>query len=192
MREAINTLTAQINHEILMIQNYISNREEYNGDLFNLVDSFEVNASIEQVKSATNCLKGRKGIYLFVSNSTFNISTEQVLDWNRVSSAKLNSYDPHGNVIPATINAGDVFYLGSCYSESGSLLSRLRQHCNYSSEKSSLKLQHNNRQWVRQYLVVYYFAIDKNYSDEEKRIILPAIERHLHNNIYHIAGSKRT
>ncbi len=192
MREAIQILASQIHDEVKKIRRHTLKEEKYQGDLFNLVGSFSVNATESQVKSDTNCLKGRKGVYLFIANDTFNVSKEQILSWNRVPSAPLISHDPHGNVIPTTVNRGEIFYLGSCYSESGSLLSRLRQHCNYASDKSSLKLQNINRQWVRQYLDAYYFAIDRIYDDEKKRIILPAIERELHNSFQHLAGSKRT
>ncbi|SEK90630.1 hypothetical protein SAMN02910353_01513 [Ruminococcus sp. YRD2003] len=192
MREAIQILINQIHEEVNMIRRHTLGEETYQGDLFNLVGSFSVNQNESQVKSDTNCLKGRKGVYLFVANDTFEVSTEQILSWNRVSSAPLISHDPQGNVIPATVHSGEIFYLGSCYSESGSLLSRLRQHCNYAADKSSLKLQNRNRQWVRQYLVAYYFAINKEYDNEVKRIILPAIERELHNSFFHLAGSKRT
>ena len=192
MRKALNTLIKQVDYEVEMIRNLITGQALYDSNLFDLVGSFPVNSTENQMKTDTNCLKGRKGVYLFVANRSFDVSREQILSWNTEAYAPLNSFDIHGNVISATVNNGDVFYLGSCYSKSGSLLSRLRDHCNYASDKSSLKLENAKRQWVKQYLVAYYFAIDKIYTDEEKRIILPAIERQLHISFQHIAGGKRT
>ncbi|MDE5768448.1 MAG: hypothetical protein K2H82_03605 [Oscillospiraceae bacterium] len=192
MREAIITLTNQIQTELQKISDFIHEGREYNSDLFDIAGSFSAVLSVDQIKMRTEQLKGRKGVYLFVSNSSFEISTNQILEWNKVTSALINSHDAYGNNINADISQGQVFYLGSCYSEKGSLLTRLRQHCNYAKDKPSLKLQNERREWIRQYLEVYFFAMERNYSDEEKRIILPAIEHRLHISFKPIAGSKRT
>lgn len=193
MREAIRTLTDQVHVEIQKIENFINGGDEYNSDLFDLTGTFSAILSENQIIEKTEPLRGRKGVYLFVSNSSFAITTNQILEWNGVDSALINSHDASGNNIDANITRGQIFYLGSCYAENGcSLLTRLRDHCNFDDNKSSLKLQNEHRRWVRQYLEVYYFAIAKRYSNIEKRIILPAIEHYLHAYFAPIAGSKRT
>jgi len=155
--------------------------------------SFSANLSIDQIEEQTKQLRGRHGVYFFISNQDFEISNQQVFAWNNEeNSAPITTTDQNGNPCGTTVSRGDIFYLGSSAAKQTSLLRRLREHCNHAENKTGLKLLNEHRNWVRQYLDVFYFATDRSYSDYENRIILPAIERSLHSSLSPIAGGKQT
>ncbi len=193
MREALNILNTQIQVEKQKLVDYFLRHTDYSSDLFTMHGSFSANLSIDQIIEKTAKLRGRRGVYFFVANQDFEISNQQVFAWNNEENdAPITTTDQNSNPCGTNVSTGDIFYLGSSAAKKRSLLVRLREHCNHAENKSSLKLRNAHRDWVRQYLDVFYFATDKSYSIDENRIILPSLERYLHSSLSPIVGGKQT
>ncbi len=192
MKETIAILIEKIKYEVDLIEEYIRSGE-YNGAEFDEPGSFQIAISNEEVEEKTQKLWGRKGIYIFLTTSEFDFPQDKIIQWNSCSGALINSQDSvNGNIVSFSIEKDQIFYIGSCYSES--LLTRIRQHCNNtnSTQTASLKMGDKHREWVKEYLEVYYFPIKKKYTENELHIIITGIEKELHNRYETIAGSSRT
>lgn len=192
MKETTATLINKIKDEVDKIEEFIRSGE-YKSSEFDAPGSFLINISKEDIESKTMALWGRKGIYIFLTTSGFPFPIEKIREWNSCSGALLNSQDNvNKNVVPFTVEKDQVFYIGSCYSES--LLTRIRQHCTNTddTQTASLKMGDPKRAWVKEYLEVYYFPIKKKFSENELHIIVTGVEKELHNRYETIAGSSRT
>ena len=88
------------------------------------------------------------------------------------------------------INDGDCLYLGSCVSKS--LYSRIKEHFSIGGSYQALKLGHQARQVLFREVYCIAFPIKQKYSEQQYRILLPNIERKLHELLAPLCGSSRT
>lgn len=193
MKETIKLLLKKIDREVDLIIKYIQDEKSgLTSTEFDKPITFSTNISDEQIKNTTKILKGRKGIYIFLTTSNFLFSKEKIHKWNNCTGAKINPQESNGNLNDFSVEKHQIFYLGSCYSES--LLTRIRKHCISSEDTktASLKLGNINRAWMKTNLQVYAFPIKNKFSDDELHLIITGIEKELHNRFITISGSSRT
>ena len=179
MIDILMSLAEELHIESTKIQSWIINNEKYSSHVFD--DPIRFNAKAERPKS----IRGRRGIYIFVSKKRIPMNRRIVTAWNDVGGAGFNE-DYLKNI--TSIKEGDCFYLGSCASEdSGSLYVRIGQHLgNY----SGLKLANPTRVFMKDSLDVIAFPIRKEYKGYY-RIILTTIEKQLHLIIKPKTGASR-
>ena len=133
----------------------------------------------------SKALWGRHGIYVFVMNNDKSVTEEQIRKWNN-----LNQGASFKNYTKYELKRGDCIYLGDCVS--CSLFSRINQHFASNESYTSLKLNNPARSFLKDDLIIYAFPINKQYTEQDYRIILPVIERRLHDKLNPKCGSKRT
>lgn len=160
--------------------------EKSKSEVFNQPLSFLASISEVDRKKIVRKLRAQHGIYIFILVKDLYITMEQMLEWNNVKGAHINF---SRNPMDIDAKEKDFFYIGSCCSQS--LMSRIRIHFSAETTSTSLKLNHDKRKWAKSSLKVYCFPIKSTFSEEEMRIILPAIERNLHNKMKAIAVSCR-
>lgn len=193
MKQIVKQLMVQIQAEVDSIANYINGKTQaFQSDVFEYSGSFQIAITKDEFMEKARCLRGKKGIYIFKTIDSFEFTNERIHNWNQCSGARVNSQDPNGNMYPFHVDAGRIFYIGSCYSKS--LQSRIITHCNQATDvqEASLKLGHSNRGWVKPYLQVYYFSMASSFSDSERHLLIPEFEKQLHNRFRAIIGSNRT
>lgn len=184
MQETIKHLMELIKRECQQITNYYQGGE-FKSDIFDTPCSFLASVSEEELKKNIKKLRARHGIYIFVMKNNLFISSQQMLEWNKVKSAHIKF-----SCNPQDINAkeNDCFYIGSCCKKS--LETRIQDHFK-ANNASSLKLNNCKREWIKNSLMVYCFPIKSIFDKEVIQMILHTIEKHLHNDLKAIAGSSR-
>ncbi len=185
MQETIKHLMESGKRECQQISNYFKGGE-FKSDIFDTPCSFLASVSKEDLEKNIKKLRARYGIYIFVMKNDLNISVQQALSWNKIGGAPLNF---SGNPKDISAKENDCFYIGSCYNQS--LLTRMHNHFSNKENMKSLKLNISGREWIKSSLKVYCFPIKLIFCENERRIILRAIEKDLHNNLKAIAGSSR-
>ncbi len=129
-------------------------------------------------------LRGQKGIYVFIVRNALTLEYKQVFDWNEtLKGAKFREYKK------IDINDGDCLYIGSCVSKS--LYSRIKEHFSDSGSYYALKLGHPARQELHNTVYCVAFPIKCNYTQQQYRILLPALEKRLHDLLVPLCGSNR-
>ena len=128
-------------------------------------------------------LRGRKGVYVFVLTGDISLTHEDIRKWcSKCTGAPFLFWNPR------ELHAGECLYVGSAIK---SLYSRIRRHISGKGEYSSLNLSAPTRQILKPIIKVYAFPIKKKFSDEMIRMILPAIEKRLHQHLHPITGQSR-
>lgn len=193
MKEIIKKLMTEIDKEVKLIGDYVTNRNHnYQSNVFEAPKIISTDLSNDEIIKETERLRGKKGVYVFITIHDFEFDKNRIHNWDQCSGAKVNSQDPSGNMYPFSVKKGEIFYIGSCYSNS--LLTRIRKHCNQKEDvqESSLKLSNQNRIWAKSYLQVYCFPIKPLFDKTELHLIIPEFEKQLHNRFRAIIGSNRT
>ncbi len=176
MLELLKELSDNFKLEATEIINYTKMKRAYTSNLFEKPIVFIM------LDGRPNLLTGKKGIYIFVIKEDINLTREQVWAWNSIRGAGFKHYTP------IDLHKGDCLYLGSCVELS--LFVRIGQHFSSEGEATALKLGHLNRKVLADLVEVYAFPIKKEFLDYRK-LILPAIEKRLHDSLTPKAGSNR-
>lgn len=185
MKQAIKLLIEKVKEESQQILDYCQKNGEYSSDTFDPPYFFR--AKTQNMEKIFKYLRAKYGIYIFVIDTDLTILKVQITEWNTVTGGLINNGNNEKDI---AAKAGRCFYIGSCYQHS--LMTRIREHFSEEKGPASLKLSNKKRSWIKKSLSVYCFPIKKEFPKEERRIILPAIEKELHTELKAIAGSSRT
>lgn len=162
----INHLTLDVSNDIfsdvIKIENYV-------------VDSYPT----EPLRTS---LRGRKGIYVFVVERDMDLTRDEVVSYSHRCTG---SGFPHW--VEISLRVGQHFYQGSATGMS--LLSRLNQHYSNRNDISSMRLNSNERLFIKDNLSVYVFPVKRELQDNS--FIIRMIEKELHNQFPAITGSNR-
>lgn len=182
MREALQNLIIKVNAEADLICRHINNDAVFSSEVFE--DPILVTDFIDSRSTRNNPLIGKKGIYVFMVTEYVELDRHQVFAWNDIKGAGFI------NDLKTTIEIDDCLYLGSCVSKS--LHSRIKEHFSEAGDFTALKLRSPQRNIMLDKVQVYIFRTKSNFSDQEIRIALPAIEKRLHELMVPRTGSSRT
>lgn len=181
MKELLRQLRDSLSKEIESTVQVVLNNESYKSGVFE--DCVKLN-QCPQKSPRPVLLWGRNGIYIFVIKNDIVLSDTEVRTWNSLNQgASFQTYSKQ------ELHKGDILYIGDCVSIS--LYTRIRQH--YASDQSytSLRLGHKSRTVLQDNVQIFAFPIKKDYDSEDIRIILPNIEKQLHNILKPKTGSSR-
>ena len=131
-------------------------------------------------------LRARLGIYLFFMTYDIDLSFEDVKAWNSVSGGA--SFTTVG---AKSLRIGDCLYLGSCIKNS--LYSRMGQHFGPLIENGrtkGLSLSHPKREKLKDKVCALAFPLKNEYK-KYAPMLLPHIEKELHNTLKAKVGSNR-
>ena len=131
-------------------------------------------------------LRGKHGIYIFFVNEAVHLSREVAREWNTISGAKLASNKD------SDIAANDCLYVGSCYSKAVSLYTRMKAHYSYDLTASGLQLGDPKREVLKDKVNLIVFPMKKIFSPAQRKLVLPIIEKELHDLLHPKAGVSRT
>lgn len=168
-----------IHNEAISIEKTINRGESYCSKIFD--KPVVLDARMEEMEWRK--LWGRKGVYVFIIDEPIELSSKQVHAWNQVSGAGFKDSRA------ISIIEGECLYLGCCVSKS--LYVRMGEHYSAKGTFTALKLRHLSRDVLLESVHVTAFPIMKEYSDNQYRILLPLIEKELHNLLVPLAGSSR-
>ena len=160
-------------------------QKEHQFDIFDAPVCYEMYPSKDELKS----LRGEKGVYIFRVKNAQKLTRDEIKKWNEEKGA--NFLPIYGGPASISFCANDVLYIGSCYSKS--LLVRMQEH--YGDYKPGLQLNAAQRTVLRDNVRAYAFPIKKGYLQKDTlyaKMILPVIEKELHNLLHPKTGSTRT
>lgn len=160
-------------------------QKEHQFDIFDAPVCYEMYPSKDELKS----LRGKKGVYIFRVKNAQKLTRDEIKKWNEEKGA--NFLPIYGGPASISFCSNDVLYIGSCYSES--LFTRMQEH--YGDYKPGLQLNAAQRTVLRDNVRAYAFPIKKEYLQKDTlyaKMILPVIEKELHNLLHPKAGSTRT
>ena len=178
MQDILNQLCKKIDGEAKRILSVINTGSDFSSDVF---DSPVV---IETWSDSQRALWGKQGIYVFMVRDAVTLKYEQVLVWNEtLEGAKFRKYQD------TPINDGDCLYLGSCVNKS--LYSRVKEHFSANGSYKALKLSHPARNILLGTVYCIAFPIRRSYTEGQYRILLPALEKRLHDDLLPLCGSSR-
>ena len=143
---------------------------------------FEGPICFESLDTRPASLQGKYGIYIFKVLQTMQLSSGEVRRWNSIKGAGFNT------TLGKNIKENSALYLGSRVNNS--IYVRTRQHFLKDGEHTSLKLKNSCRKCMLNCVRIYAFPIKEKYEGY-LRIIAPAIEKRLHNQLQPLAGSSR-
>ena len=170
-------LCEKMNSEARQIVSFVNKDSTFCSDIFALP------VIMEKWSDKAKTLRGRYGIYVFLVENAISLSYEQVFSWNEaLAGAKFKEYKN------LQINEGDCLYVGSCVSKS--LYSRVKEHFSDGGSFQALKLEHPNRKNLFDVICIA-FPIKCDYSEHHRRILLPALEKRLHELLLPLCGSNR-
>lgn len=179
--ELLEELTVKINSEGKSVSEAID-------DPYHLISDIFESGIVLTSELGRHKFDGRKGIYIFLMTDNVHLTHQQVSTWNtKPREAGLSS------TLAQDLNSGDCLYLGSAYSKTGSLAVRLGKHFGPSngSEPHGLALSYPTRNVVFGKVKAVIFPLKREF-DEYAPLILPRIEKILHNRLRPKAGSSRT
>ena len=166
-----------IETEFKNIEAYIGRGQVFNSSIFD--EPVVIEDRLHDNKSP---IRGRKGIYLFMFTGAGDLLEDEINEYNSISGAKIKKNNkPYYNEV-------DCLYVGSCVSES--LYTRINQHYSKDDRYTALKLDNNKRTALKNEVICVAIPMKKEYS-EFYRLVLPHIEKRLHEEIYPMAGSSR-
>lgn len=174
MEEILKRLSKQFDDEATKIIEHIERKDTYNSDLFDNVFVFD------SLNNRPQKTYARSGVYVFMITKHIELDYQKVSAWNKVQGAGFKSYSQE------SLEIGDCLYVGSC----GSIYARMTQHFADAGESTGLKLGHPNRNLVLGAVCVYAFSLKEKLQPYES-IILPQVEKRLHNLLNPKAGSSR-
>lgn len=174
MKDILKTLSTDFDVEATKITEYIKDKDVYESDLFDNVFVFD------SLKNRPQKTYARSGVYVFMVTKHIELGYQKVTAWNQVSGAGFKSY------FQESLEANDCLYVGSC----GSIYARMTQHFAEGGESTGLKLGHPSRILARDAVCVYAFSLKEDLRTHES-IILPQVEKRLHNLLSPKAGSSR-
>ena len=178
MQDILNQLCEKIDSEAKRITSAINAGTPFCSEVF------DPPVVIEQWTGNHRALWGRHGIYVFLVRDAVTLKYEQVFAWNEtLEGAKFRKYED------TLINDGDCLYLGSCVSKS--LYVRIREHFSSDGNYQALKLSHPVRKSLLDMVYCIAFPIKRSYTDQQYRILLPALEKRLHDCLPPLCGSSR-
>ncbi len=180
MKEAVQELSKCIDSEAKKICEAVQHEGTLDSEVF------ENAIILSEPPTRPHALVGRKGVYVFIVTKDITLSYDDVNKWNTITGASFFFTQTK------EIHAGDCLYLGSCISKSKSLYSRLREHFSADGTFTALKLNNKKRSYFSKNIKVYAFPIKKEYSDWERKIIVPSIEKRMHEYLSPKTGSSRT
>lgn len=160
---------------------------------------FEKPIIINNEKELTNQWKkfrGHRGIYFFFIIDDFNVTKEEENLFNEINSAGMNKVNPIED-IERTFAIGDCLYLGSCLRKG--VGSRLKEHISEDKGSGALRLNNPKRRFMSEKVRVFAFLLKPEYDcpgnrkreSKYRRIILPLIEKNLHEQLRPRCGSSR-
>lgn len=127
--------------------------------------------------------RGRHGVYVFVVNTDFVLSKQEVHDYcEKCQGAGINIRGERH------LAKGQHFYQGSATGTS--LHTRIKEHYSVHSQISALQLNNPNRIVVKDKLTLFIFPVVA--SLDYQSFFIRMIEEEIHNRHKAIAGSKRT
>lgn len=133
---------------------------------------------------ALNKLRGRMGLYIFITTEAKTLSYDDVKNWHlKIKGAGFKQWKK------TEINDGDCLYVGSCTNKS--LYSRIKEHFSKDGSYTALKLSHPTRNMLLDCVKCYAFPIKKEFSKQEIRIVVTSVEKELHNCLMPHCGSSR-
>ena len=179
MLRTLESIDNALEYEVMTIVQHIKNANEYTSELFDLP------IVVRDFPSDNIGLRGRYGIYIFCFLSDLHIDREMINKWSKpVFGIKFSNY--YGEF---DCNIGDCLYLGSSISKS--LLTRVRQHYKEHYENAALLLNSKERNFIKPYIKCIVFPI-KNDVKKYRKMIIPVIEKKLHETLKPLCGSSRT
>ena len=179
--ELLEGLTAKINSEGKSVSEAVD-------DPYHLISDIFEPGIVLTSESGRREFDGRKGLYIFFMTDDVHLTRQQVSTWNtKPREAGLSS------TLAQDLNKGDCLYVGSAYSKTGSLSVRLGKHFGPSngSEPHGLALNYPTRNAVSGKVRVVIFPLKREFN-KYAPLILPRIEKVLHNLLSPKAGSSRT
>lgn len=182
-KELLTELARKIDSECQQITRYVKEEKLFESELF------DPPVVLTQLTDRAP-LWGKKGIYIFIMIADVNLSYQQIKEWNekpRPSEAGLKSS------LPQSILTNDCLYLGSVDSESFSLYQRFRQHFGpvITEDPHGLALALPGRSVVHGKVRAIAFPLKVEFN-KNAPLILPRIERALHEVFKPKAGSSKT
>lgn len=179
--EDIDRLSEYI-HNTIVSESIYDNSNEFFSDIIK-ISNYDVNSNPSG--DLRKSLRGRHGVYVFALNNNMIISTEETQKYNKNYSGAGFRYCKDYN-----LKKGQHFYQGSATSQS--LLSRINKHYSSYAQESSMKLNCDNRIFMKDKLVLYVFPIKKEFERiEGHKNIIKIIEKKLHERFPAITGSNR-
>ena len=182
MYELLKNFNKKIRKEVEGICDLVLQKDDVSLDIFDSPSCF---SKCPQNHPRPTSLWGRHGIYIFLIEHDEVISENKVRKWN-----ELNQGASFKNYKPYDLKQGDCLYVGDCVSFS--LYTRIRQHFANQESYSSLKLNNPARNFLLNNVKIYAFPIKNVYTEEMYRVILPTIEKRLHELLQPKCGSSRT
>ena len=171
-----------VEYIISVIDDYenIEHNSKYFSDVL-LVDRYEYKRYPSgDIKKST---WGRKGIYVFVVNQDFQLTSKEVQDYCSIYGAGFLD-----TPLPQELHMGDHYYQGSTISKS--LHTRIKEHYSVTCDQSSICLNNPKRILVKDRLVLYLFPVRREI--EKYPFFIRMIENSLHERFRARTGSSRT
>ena len=169
--------------EVDKIRNFCVGSPVFESDTFEapiIIDSFPTKDELSKK------LRGKHGVYIFFVKDAITLSKQEVKEWNSLSGAK---FPPNKEL---NINGGDCLYVGSCYSKNTSLYRRMKVHYSYDPTATGLQLGDTKREILKDKVKFVVFPINKSFTAPHRKMVLPIIEKRLHETLHPKAGFSRT
>ena len=148
----------------------------------NLFDEFVL---IDRNRNSINMLRNRHGIYIVLATEDVELSFNDINRYNSIKGAKWKDINRSG------LWVDECLYTGSCISQS--LLSRINTHFDDRDKNAGLHLNHPARCIFADKVRFFVFPIKKEYDKTEYlKLLVPELERKMHEVFYPAAGSSRT
>ena len=178
VKEVLETLQGILLNESDLIVKMIKDKKANPLELFDVKAFGESNCN----SMVTNT---DAGIYVFMLATTVQVNPQSGLKFNDIEfGAKTNK-----NLSGGQFLKDNCFYLGKAENK---MLKRIEEHLDSKNKTTySLKLNELARQHVKKHLCIYTFAIKDCYK-EFRKDILCIIEKHLHNKLKPLVGTKRS
>lgn len=172
----LNQLNGVFDAETNKMLDRINKGSAYTSDVFK--DPVEFSVDIERPW----CLRGYRGVYVFIMTEDVYMTTEQCWRWNAIAGAPFEYCKNH------VLQNGKCLYVGSC--SSNSIYTRMGQHFKSDGSTTSLNINHPNRVLLKNSVKIIAFPLKREY-DNYSRLIVTSIEERLHIELNSLIGKRK-